>query len=114
MSLDYLSQRNAHLFLDSHGIVYVARDAKEFRSMVVLSTHGGEPGGSSSDDGRNDRDSFDVGHCGRTSVESDVGREGRFEPWLTRLAFETLNQSGLFSADVSPGSGLDIDVEVVT
>ena len=114
MSFNNLFQRNTHLFFNSTRIVYVSRNAKEFCSMVVFSTQRSEPGSSSSDDSWDYWNSLDIGDSRRTSVKTCVGRERWLESWLTRLAFQTLNQSRLFSTDVSTSSCLNINVKIVT
>jgi len=55
----------------------------------------------------------DVSHGGRATKESDVGRERRLETWFSLLAFQTLNQGSLFTANVSTSSSVEVDVKVI-
>jgi hypothetical protein len=57
----------------------VATNTVEFDALISLTTKTCEPLGTTTDDARNDGNGFDVGNGGRTSKESNIGREGWFQ-----------------------------------
>lgn len=90
----------------------MATDAEEFGPSVVLSSKGIKPVGASSENSWAHRYSLDICDSCRASIKPSVSRERGFEPGLAGLSFKGLNQSSFFSANVSPGSSVNIDVKV--
>lgn len=106
-------QRDRHFLLHSARIVHVAGNTEKFRAAVIGSAERGEPIGSAPHDRRANRYRFYIGHGGGAAVESRIGGEGRLDTGLARLAFQRLNQTCFFTADVGSGTRVYIDIEVV-
>src|SRR3954451_21487591 len=82
-------------------------------AAVLRPAHGGEPGGTAPQDGRRDRDRFDVVDRGRTAIEADCRREWRLQARLALLALEALQQPGFLAADVGAGAAMQVDLVIV-
>jgi len=83
-------QRNPVLgeTFDGAGSIDVATDAKEFDALISFAAEACKPLGTSTDDGRNDGDGFDVGDGGGASKESDISREWRFQSRFALFALQ--------------------------
>jgi len=92
MSLDELSERNAHLLLDSDGVVDVPADTEQLGTCVSLPTEAGEPARAPPHDGGADCHGLNVGDSCGTSVQASVSWEGGLESRSTRLALERLDK----------------------
>ncbi len=57
---------------------------------------------------------FDVVHAGRLAPHAHGGREGRLGARVGAAAFEGVDQCGFFTADVTPGAGVDEQLEIET
>src|SRR6185295_20029818 len=113
VALDQLPEADPHRFLDRARAIHVARDLEQFGAFVLLAAEAGEPFGAAAENGRDDRDRFDVVDRGRAAVEACSGRERRLQPRLALLALEALEHRHLFAADVGAGAAVDEQVEVV-
>jgi hypothetical protein len=91
----------------------VSGDAEELRALVALPSEPSEPRSTTTDDRRRDGNGLDVRDGGGATEESDVGGEGGLQPGLALLALDRLDERRLLSADVSTGSTVKVDVEVV-
>src|SRR5690606_16506703 len=87
-------------------------DAEHFRARVVRTAKAGKPAGATAQNGRRNRDRLNVVHSRRAAIETSVRREWRLQARLALLAFEAFEQRRLFTADVSAGAMVDVDVEV--
>lgn len=112
MTVDKLSQRDAHLLLHSDGVVNVPRNAEEFGARVLGSPETIEPGGTTTHNRGAHRDSLNVGDRGGAAVNASIGWKWWLETGATRLAFERLDEGGLLPTDVGAGARVHVDVEV--
>ena len=55
---------------------------------------------------------FDVVYAGRFAPHANGGREGRLGARVGAAAFEGVDQCGFFTADVTPGAGVDEQLEI--
>ena len=85
----------------------------QFGAGIVRSPDRGEPGGAAPHDVGGDRDRLDVVHRRRAAVQADIRRERRLQPRHALLAFQALQQRGLFAADIGAGAVMDVEVEVI-
>lgn len=113
MLLQQLLQRDTHLLLDDTRVVDVSGNAEQLGPAVPLASESGKPATASTSDRGGDGDGLDIGDGGRTTEETDIGREWGLEPRLPLLALQRLDESGLFSADVGSGTSVEVDVKVV-
>ncbi len=110
--LDQLAEGDRHDLLHVARPLDVAGDAEQLGAGVVGAAEAGEPVRAAAQDGRDHRDGFHVVDRGRAAVEARAGREWRLQARLALLAFQALQEGGLFAADVGPGAVVDIDVEI--
>jgi hypothetical protein len=68
----------------------MSADAKEFSSSIALSAHASEPLWASAQDRRNDRDSLNIGHSRRATVETNVCWKRRLQARLALTSLERL------------------------
>src|SRR6266850_3484725 len=111
MALDQLPEWNPHGFFDVAGTLDMAGDTKQLGADIVGPADGGEPGGTPPQNIRRHRDRFNVVDSGRAAVEADIGREWRLQPRHALLAFEALQERGLFAADIGAGAVGYVKVE---
>jgi hypothetical protein len=111
--LQQLLERNTHLLLDNTWVVDVSGDTEQLGPAVPLASESGKPATASTSDRGGDSDGLDVGYGGRTAEETDIGGEWGLETGLALLPLQRLDESGLFSADVSAGTSVEVDVKVV-
>ena len=58
-------------------------------------------------------ESFDVVHDRRAHIQTEHRWEiRRFDAWISALAFERFDQAGFFSANVSAGAAMDINLNI--
>jgi hypothetical protein len=57
-------------------------------------------------------DCFNVGYSGWAAEYTDISGKRRFQPGLSLLAFETLDESSFLSADVGACTAMHEDVKV--
>ena len=55
---------------------------------------------------------LDVVHGRRTTIEPDVRRERRLQPWLAFFAFQAFKQRGFLAADISAGAVVNVEIEI--
>ena len=113
VSINEFFQRNWHLFFDCAWIVDMARNTEKFCSSVVWSSERREPGASSSEDGWADGNCLDISDCGWAVKDTTVCWEWWFQSWFTGLSFQTFNKAGLFAADVSTCSTVNVNIKIV-
>merc|ERR1719410_1008372 len=77
VDLDQLLQGDAHLLLDSAGVVHVAADVEQLGAAVPSATHASKPVAAPPTDGRGHGDGLDVGDGGRTAEHANIGGEWR-------------------------------------
>merc|ERR1711959_551650 len=108
-----LPERNTHFFFHRAGPVDVTTDAKELGSDVVRPSEGREPLWTSAKNCWRDGDRLHVRHGRWAPVEPNSCWERWLQPWLSCLSFQALNERGLLSANVSPGTVVHVEVVVV-
>lgn len=104
MRLDQFAERDRHRLFDRARIVDMAGDAKQLGADIVGPAEGREPGRTAAQDGRRNRDRFDIVDRGRAAIEADIGREWRLQPRLALLAFEAFEERCLLAADIGAGA----------
>ena len=113
MALNKLPKRDAHLLLNSDRVVDMATDAEEFGARILVTAEAIEPVGSTAHDSRAYGHGLDICHRRRAAVQTSVGWEGRLQTRATGLAFERLDERGLFSTDVSASTAVHNHIEVI-
>src|SRR5260370_15585935 len=111
MALEQFPERDPHRLCDVAGTLDMAGNAKQLCPDIVGAADGGEPGRAASQNVRRDRDRLDVVDRGRTAVETDIGREWRFQARLAFFALQAFQQRRLFAADIGAGAVRHIEVE---
>ena len=112
MFVDQLAQWDAHRLFDVASLVHMAGDAKHFCAGVVRTADAREPIGAAAQNGRRNRDAFDIVDSGWAAIEPDIRRERRLETRLALLAFQAFEQRGFLAADIGASAVMDDDVEI--
>ena len=113
VSVNKLSERDAHFLLNSDWVVDVTTDAEELGARVLVTAEAVEPACSTAHDRRADGHSLHVSHSGRAAVQSSVGWERGLHAGATGLALETLDERRLLATDVGASATVHVDIEVV-
>src|SRR5262249_1527564 len=117
---DELANRDAQRQLDAARVIHVAADAVQLRSVTAgvarvfrigRDADGFQPIGSAIDHVRHAGERLDIVDDGRLAERAFDGGKRRLNPRPAALAFEALNQSRLFAADICPGAAVQVHVE---
>lgn len=108
------------------------RDSRIISKPVIWTTERWEPRGATTEDGWSDCDCLDIGNRRWASEHlqqqpsmnisrytciksySNICREWWLDTWLSLASFKRFNESRLFSANVSTGTTMQIDVIVIS
>ena len=113
VAFNQLLQRDRHFLLDGAGVVDVAGDVEELGAGIPGPSEGEEPFATAAADGRSDGDRFHVGDRRRAAKDAHIGRKRGLESGFALLPFQRLDEGRLFAADVSAGSAVHENVEIV-
>src|SRR6516165_4648714 len=113
MPFDQLAQRYAHGFFYIARRIYMAGQAENLGAGISRPPNPGKPGCTAAQDLRNHRDRFNIVDGARAPVEPDLGREGRFQAWLTFASFETFEKASLLAADVCTCPAVQVEIEAI-
>src|SRR6516164_5493093 len=113
MPFDQLAQRYAHGFFYIARRIYMAGQAENLGAGISRPPNPGKPGCTAAQDLRNHRDRFNIVDGARAPVEPDLGREGRFQAWLTFASFETLEKASLLAADVCTCPAVQVEIKAI-
>src|SRR6185312_4677293 len=89
----------------------MAGDAEQLRSRVIGPADPGEPRRAAAQDVGCHRYRLDIVHRGRTTVETDIGRKWRLQPWLPLFALEAFQKCRLLATDIGAGTMRHIKIE---
>ena len=111
--LEELHVRHTERHFVDAGLHDVAADREQLRAGALVGAEGAVALGAVLEDVRHRHDGFDVVDHRRRGKGAADRREGRLEARLALEAFERIDESGLFAADVGASAAVDVDVERV-
>ncbi len=85
---------------------------KDFRARIVGPPEPCKPAGTTAQNGWCNSDTLHIVDRCRRPIEAHIGREWRLQAWHALLAFQALNQSCFFAANVSTGTMCHVQLEV--
>ena len=104
---DDVAERGAHGDLDEAASFDLTGKGEDLGALGLFGAHGREGRAAVVDDPGDVRVRLDVVDVGRFLPVAGLGRERRFQAGHAALAFEGLDEGGLFAADEGAGTGLD-------
>ncbi len=95
-------------------VLHLAGEAHQLGAVVfaAFAGQGFVPFHAVADDRRHVAQGLDVVHAGRLAPHAHGGREGRLGARVGATAFQGVDQCGFFTADVTPGAGVDEQLEI--
>ncbi|CAI8183024.1 MAG: Uncharacterised protein [SAR116 cluster bacterium] len=89
----------------------MARNTEQLRPCIIFLAKTGKPVSPASQDGRHNRNGFNVVDGCRAAIEAGPGRERRLQARLSFFAFQRFDQRGFLAANIGAGTTMQIDVE---
>lgn len=90
--VNQLTKRDAHLFLNSDGIVDMTTNTEELGALILVTAEASEPRSTSPHNGRYDRHSLHISNGSGATVETSIGWEWRLQAGAAGLALEAFDQ----------------------
>ena len=112
MVLDDLSDGCAHGELPQSRTFDSAADAEDFSARVLSLAERFKPVAAEIDDVRQITKCLNIVDYGRFSPKTGNLREGGLSPGRRTLALHGVDQCGFLAADITPGAGMDMNIEV--
>ena len=113
MLLDQLAERDAHRFFDNAWFVHMARNLEELGALVIFTPEGAEPFSPAAQDGRRNRDRFNIVYRRRAAIKACTCRERRLQTRLALFALQAFDHRGFFAADIGTCAAMDEDVKII-
>src|SRR5262249_13406753 len=95
------------------GRVHMARQAVDLGTGISRPADPGEPGRTSAQYRRYDRDSLYIVNCAWTAIETSLRRKWRLEPWLALASLEALEKPGLVAANIGARAAMQMECEII-